>query len=221
MKRDCLIYALTMTLMAIGGAQAQSPPGSAVPVTIDNFVRAETDLYFGVVVSRGGFGKFNHNRELVPINQRGVIRPNRDTLYSAAVFDLDAGLVTVSLPKAGNRYMSMQVIDEDHFTQAAIYGAGSYTFSREKTDTRYIEGGVIGGKDRPEFPFILNLEQEVVGIATRIAQFELDLEAGMIAPAGIRVRGNEGHHRVAEPGNRGRAEAVERDAACERGRRMD
>ena len=139
MKRDCLIYALTMTLMAVGGAQAQSPLGSAVPVTIDNFVRAETDLYFGVVVSRGGFGKFNHNRELVPINQRGVIRPNRDTLYSGAVFDLDAGPVTVSLPKAGNRYMSMQVIDEDHFTQAAIYGAGSYTFSREKTDTRYID----------------------------------------------------------------------------------
>jgi hypothetical protein len=34
--------------------------------------------------------------------------------------------------------MSMQVIDEDHFTQAAIYGAGSYTFSREKAYTRYI-----------------------------------------------------------------------------------
>jgi hypothetical protein len=34
--------------------------------------------------------------------------------------------------------MSMQVIDEDQFTQAAIYGAGSCTFSREKAYTRYI-----------------------------------------------------------------------------------
>ena len=54
------------------------------------------------------------------------------------MFDLDAGPVTISLPDTGNRYMSMQVIDEDQFTQAAIYGAGNYTFSREKAYTRYI-----------------------------------------------------------------------------------
>jgi len=54
------------------------------------------------------------------------------------VFDLEAGPVTISLPDAGNRYMSMQVIDQDHFTQAAVYGAGSYTFPGEKLYTRYI-----------------------------------------------------------------------------------
>lgn len=31
---------------------------SAVPVTADNFVRAESDLYFGGVIKDGGFGKF-------------------------------------------------------------------------------------------------------------------------------------------------------------------
>jgi hypothetical protein len=46
MKMNCLIHALTLTLMAIGGAQA--PPSSVVPVTIENFVRAETDFYFSV-----------------------------------------------------------------------------------------------------------------------------------------------------------------------------
>jgi hypothetical protein len=40
---------------------------------------------------------------------------NRDTLYSLSVFDLDAGPVTVALPDAGQRFMSMQVIDEDHY----------------------------------------------------------------------------------------------------------
>jgi hypothetical protein len=54
------------------------------------------------------------------------------------VFDLEAGPVTISLPDAGNRYMSMQVIDQDHFSQAVVYGAGSYSFSREKLYTRYI-----------------------------------------------------------------------------------
>jgi hypothetical protein len=32
----------------------------------------------------------------------------------------------------------MQVIDEDHFTQAVVHGAGSYTFPGEKAYTRYI-----------------------------------------------------------------------------------
>jgi hypothetical protein len=140
MKMNCLTYTLTLALMAIGGAQAQSPSGSAVPVTVENFVRAETDLYFAGAVYRGGFGKFVHRRELDDtLDKRQVtIRPNRDTLISFAVFDLSAEPVTISLPNAGNRYISMQVGDEDHFTRALVYGGGSYTFSREKTDTRYI-----------------------------------------------------------------------------------
>jgi hypothetical protein len=116
MKTNYSMCALTLTLMAIGGAQAQAPSDSTVPVTVENFVRAESDLYFGQVVNRGGFGKFYHLRELVSIDRQLVIRSNRDTLYSGAVFDLSAGPVTISLPNAGNRYMSMQVIDENHYT---------------------------------------------------------------------------------------------------------
>jgi hypothetical protein len=39
-------------------------------------------------VKQGAFGKFFHYRDL-PLENTGV-RPNRDTLYSLAVFDLDA-----------------------------------------------------------------------------------------------------------------------------------
>jgi hypothetical protein len=136
MKMNRLIHALTLTLMAIGAAQAQS--GRAVPVTVEDFIRAETDFYFSGPVSRGALGKFNHQREFFSANRREVIRPNRDTLYSVAVFDLDAGPVTISLPDPGSRYLSMHVIDEDHFTQAVVYGAGSYTATGERVHTRYI-----------------------------------------------------------------------------------
>src|SRR6202008_2338722 len=81
-----------------------------INVTPDNFVRAETDLYFGNLVNDGGFGKFHHIRELSPIDNQLVIRQNRDTLYSAGVFDLDAGPVTVGLPDADEWFMSLQVI---------------------------------------------------------------------------------------------------------------
>ena len=117
-------------------AKADSP--AAVPVTADNFVRAESDLYLGNMVKDGGFGKFFHIREPTPVDRQTVIRMNRDTLYSAAVFDLDAGPVTITLPDADKRFMSMQVIDEDHYVPAVVYGAGKYTFTREQIGTRYV-----------------------------------------------------------------------------------
>jgi len=138
MKMKTMIYGLALMLVVVSGTQAQSPKGGVVPVTVENFIRAESDSYFVGFVNNGRFGKFIHRRELVPADSRGVVRPNRDTLYSGALFDLDAGPVTISLPDAGNRYMSMQVIDEDHFSQAVVYGAGSFTFPGEKVYTRYI-----------------------------------------------------------------------------------
>lgn len=110
----------------------------ALPVTAENFIHAESDLYFGNMVKDGGFGKFKHMRELSPIDKQLVIRTNRDTLYSAAVFDLDAAPVTITLPDAGKRFMSMQVITQDHYCPEVIYKAGSYSFTREKIGTRYV-----------------------------------------------------------------------------------
>jgi uncharacterized protein DUF1254 len=141
-KTKLIIYALAATLTVINGTQAQSPPGKAVPVTPDNFIRAESDLYFGKLVKDGSFGKFTHNRELTPIDKQLVVRSNRDTLNSGAVFDLDAGPVTITLPNAGKHFMSMQVIDEDMYTPQVIYDAGSYTFTREQIGTRYVLLGV-------------------------------------------------------------------------------
>src|ERR1700752_1884086 len=97
MKTKLIIYALA-ALTVINGTQAQSRAGNALPVTPDNFIRAESDRYFGTTVKNGGFGKFNHIRELTPLDKQLVVRTNRDTLFSVAVFDLDAGPVTVSLP---------------------------------------------------------------------------------------------------------------------------
>src|SRR5258708_21821093 len=138
MKAELIIRALA-ALTVISGTQAQSPAGNTLPVTTDNFIRAETDHYFGKMVKNGSFGKFTHNREFGPIDkQNAIVMPNPDTLLSLGVFDLDAGPVTVILPNAGNHFMSMQVMDEDMYTPQVIYDAGSYTFTREQIDTRYV-----------------------------------------------------------------------------------
>jgi hypothetical protein len=53
------------------------------------------------------------------------------------VFDLDAGPVTIKLPDAGKRFMSLIVIDEDQYVPAVYYG-GSHTFSKKQIGTRYL-----------------------------------------------------------------------------------
>ena len=73
---------------------------------------------------RSGSGIFSSPRARA-IDQQTVIRLNRDTLYSPGVFDLDAGPVTITLPDAGKRFMSMQVINEDQYTPEVVYGAGT------------------------------------------------------------------------------------------------
>ena len=118
-------------------ASAQTTASPAEPVTVENYNRAQTDVNFAGVVKNGGFGKFRHGRELAPPVQQGIVRPNRDTLYSFAIVDLDAGRVTITLPEAGKRYMGMQVVNQDQYTPATYYGAGTHTLTREMIGARY------------------------------------------------------------------------------------
>lgn len=129
---------VALTLVTLGSANAQPSSEAPIQVGVDNFVRAESDLYMGKTVADGGLGRFVHSREPAPIDAQNVIRMNRDTVYSSGVFDLDAGPVTITLPEAGKRFMSMQVVNEDHYVPAVFYGAGSHTLTKQEIGTRYV-----------------------------------------------------------------------------------
>jgi len=115
---------------------------TSVLVTPDNFRRAETDTTFASTYKRGAFGKIAHNREPASIDDHSVIRLNRDTLYSMGLFDLDAGPVTITMPKAGKRYMALQIIDQDHYSPAVYFKAGDYKLERKKIGTRFCLGAI-------------------------------------------------------------------------------
>jgi hypothetical protein len=102
--------AAALALVAGTVVLAQTPTSKPVLVTPDNFDRAETDMYFGVRVKEVGIDKLGHFREVIPVENQPVVRANRDTLYSTGVFDLDAGPVTITMPDAGKRFMSMLLI---------------------------------------------------------------------------------------------------------------
>ncbi len=142
------VIVIVIMLAGLGVAHAQTATapapadGKPVPVTVDNFIRAESDTYFGGLAKQGGLGKILHRREPASIDHQTVIRLNRDTLYSSAVFDLDAGPATITMPDPGKRYMSMQVISEDHYVPNVFYGAGKHVLTRENVGTRYVVVGI-------------------------------------------------------------------------------
>ncbi|MCB0050961.1 MAG: DUF1214 domain-containing protein, partial [Caldilinea sp.] len=80
-------------------------------------------------------GVLTHVRAPTTPQNQPVIRMNQDTLYSAAVLDLSTP-VKVTLPEAGGRYMSMHVVNQDHFMFVEAQ-PGTYELTEESVGTRF------------------------------------------------------------------------------------
>ena len=69
MKAKFTTYAAMALAAIIRGRSVccAAADGNTVPVTVENFIRAESDLYMSAVaLKEDGFGKFEHHRELSP-----------------------------------------------------------------------------------------------------------------------------------------------------------
>ena len=99
---------LILCVVATLGLSIATNSWAAEIVTVDNFVRAESDMTFKRYEQAGGFGKFFHLRQPTPLDKQDVIRMNRDTLYSIGIFDLTTP-VTINKPKT-ERWQSMMIV---------------------------------------------------------------------------------------------------------------
>jgi para-nitrobenzyl esterase len=170
-----MFIAMAALLRPMPVAAQTSAAQRPIPVNVSNFVRAESDLYFGKYVKRGAFGKFFHERAMTPIDKQEIVRMNRDTLYSLAIFDLDAAPVTITLPDAGERFLSMQVISQDHYTIDVVYAPGRFSYTREKVGTRYVFLGVrtlANPEDASDMKNAHALQDAIVVNQARIGSFE-------------------------------------------------
>lgn len=68
-----------LTLAAFAGLGVNAALAAEI-VTVDSFVRAQSDVMFKYYASRGGFGKFMHVRGMTPVDKQSSVRMNRDTL---------------------------------------------------------------------------------------------------------------------------------------------
>jgi hypothetical protein len=126
--RTLLATLLTIALVA---------PVVAEDVTVDTFVRAESDhmIRANMDMLGIGFGAWTHLRKPTTPDNQPVIRMNQDTLYSATVVDLSKP-ATITLPEVGGRYMSMHVVNQDHYMFVESE-PGTYELTEENVGTRF------------------------------------------------------------------------------------
>ena len=127
-----LVLALAFLIPSLSSAEEK------IKVTVDNFVRAETAFQFDRMVKMaGGINKWSHLRSPTPLDKQSVIRMNRDTLYSFAIVDVSKG-ATLTIPSSGKRYLSVMVVNEDHYINKVYHKAGAHKLTMKEFDTRYV-----------------------------------------------------------------------------------
>ena len=136
-----------------------------IPVNVDNFARAETGRMFrDLQANAGGVNRFRHNRAPAAIDDQTVIRLNRDTLYSIAVVDLDAG-ATLTLPDAGDRYLSAMIVNEDHYVTAIFHEPGQHELTEEQLGSRYVAVAVrilADPADQNDIDAVIALQDQLI-----------------------------------------------------------
>ena len=80
-------------------------------VTMDVTRKQFTNLESGKMPGRGPMNMFNNVPTYPPADDRGVVRPNFDTLYSIAYLDMTKEPVVVSVPDTNGRYYLLPMLD--------------------------------------------------------------------------------------------------------------
>jgi len=129
---------ICLAILSIASASYAGERAEPVMVNADNFVRAETATQFDRIVEMaGGVNRFFHLRGPTPLDKQTVIRMNRDTIYSATVVDISKG-ATFTVPDAGDRYMSIMVVNEDHYINKVIHEAGEHKLTVKEYGTPFV-----------------------------------------------------------------------------------
>ena len=97
-------------------------------------------MFAALQARAGGVNAWSHDRAPASLDQQTVIRMNRDTLYSFVVADISSG-ATLTIPDAGDRYLSVMVVNQDHYINRVLHEAGEYELTTAEFDTPLRVGG--------------------------------------------------------------------------------
>jgi hypothetical protein len=105
--------------------------GEKIPVTLENYEVAESDLAFYNITKLVGMNTFFHfPTGAFDLNNQTVVRMNRDTYYSGAIIDTTQG-ATVTIPETNGRYLSVMVVQNDHYIDQVFLEPGTHEITSD------------------------------------------------------------------------------------------
>jgi hypothetical protein len=124
---------------------ASCPPAAEVPstnpitpITKANYAFAETEVILAdYVLKSAGVGILRHLKDAMDPEDRTILRPNFDTLYSFAVLDLLESPATIVMPQT-DRFQILQVVNQEHWTPLIADMPGRYELTHESMGSRYV-----------------------------------------------------------------------------------
>jgi Protein of unknown function (DUF1254) len=102
-----------------------------IPVSLENYEVAESDLAFNNVAKIVGTNQFLHfPMDEFDLSNQVVVRMNQDTVYSAAVVNASAG-ATVTLPETDGRYLTVMIAQNDHYVDQVFKTPGEHVIESD------------------------------------------------------------------------------------------
>ncbi|SIS10001.1 DUF1214 domain-containing protein [Natronorubrum thiooxidans] len=158
-----------------GAENETAADGESVPVTWENYPRANCHVVFQSTVDAGGFGQFYHRRDVSPIEDQVYVGEDRDVLGSFGVFDLTEP-VTITLPDSGDRYRSMNVQNENQYVKMFATDPGEYTITQDLVGTRYagvVIRAFVDPTDPDDLDQVRQLQDETEAEQSSAGSFEI------------------------------------------------
>lgn len=115
-------------------------------MTAKEYIQAESRAFFADFIGRVGLNTFFHFPGLASAEDRFVVSPNNDTVYSVAIVNARNGF-TLDIPEVGERFVSTHIGDENHISPFYLYGGGTFEFKAEQFATDYVVVGMRTGTD--------------------------------------------------------------------------
>lgn len=155
------------------------------PTTVNyaNFTRIESlRMFAGISANSGGANRWSHFHVPTPIDQQPIIRMNRDTLYSAAIIDVSQG-ATITIPDAGDRYVSVMLVNENHYINRVLHEPGVHTLTAEDLGSDFVLAAtrILVDSEDPADVAIVNALQDQLGLTSvsgrELPPLEYDVES--------------------------------------------
>ena len=114
-------------------------------MTAEEFIRAESLHFMKGMAAREGINNFFHFKSLAKADDKWVVSPNNDVIYSMGIVDTSKGF-TLTLPETGDRFITAQIVTEEHMSHQLV-GGGVYKFTGEEFPGSHVAIGVRVGTD--------------------------------------------------------------------------